>query len=77
MFESGAVPKGWRLGDSGYPLRPCLLTLVISPTRGKINASQFKKRYTVDKVLLFLKLDLDALMPAEGPLFIPHQGLAE
>lgn len=43
---------GWLLGDSGYPLRPWLMTPFLTPQAGqqeKYNASHIKTRNCVER----------------------------
>jgi hypothetical protein len=58
MFESGTIPEGWLLGESGYPLRPWLLTSVINPTTRPeegYNTAHIKTRNTVERSFGVLK----------------------
>ena len=52
-IASGDIPtvKGWFLGDSGYPLRPNLITPIISPIspgERRYNRAFLKCRKTID-----------------------------
>ncbi|XP_071160779.1 putative nuclease HARBI1 [Mytilus edulis] len=71
MFEDGDIRDGWLLGDSGYPLRPWLLTPVINPTTRhdqRYNASHMRTRCAVERSFGVLKSRFRCIDTTAGTL---------
>lgn len=78
---------GWLLGDSGYPLRPWLMTPFLTPQAGqqeKYNASHIKTRNCVERAfgvlgntsllssLYFFNLTFSRDCTSNGTTSLPH-----
>ncbi|XP_065941636.1 putative nuclease HARBI1 [Magallana gigas] len=77
-FERGAIPEGWLLGDSGYPLRLWMLTPVLNPTTRpgeRYNASHIRTRNTVERSFGVLKSRFRCLDTSGGSLLFTHEGM--
>ncbi|VDI71517.1 Hypothetical predicted protein [Mytilus galloprovincialis] len=58
MFEDGSIDHGWLIGDSGYHLRPWLLTPVLNLTtrnQKQYNASHMKTRSVDERSFRVIK----------------------
>uniref|UniRef100_A0A8C1N3H2 Putative nuclease HARBI1 n=1 Tax=Cyprinus carpio TaxID=7962 RepID=A0A8C1N3H2_CYPCA len=58
QFSEGQIPDGWLLGDSGYPLRPWLMTPILHPAseaHERYSRAQRKTRGVVERCIGVLK----------------------
>ncbi|XP_062579744.1 putative nuclease HARBI1 [Saccostrea cucullata] len=67
LFETGRIAEGWLLGDSGYPLRPWLLTPVNNPSTN-YNTSHIRTRNFVERSFGVLKSHFRCLDTSGGSL---------
>ncbi|XP_062588934.1 putative nuclease HARBI1 [Saccostrea cucullata] len=71
LFENKNIPRGWLLGDSGYPLRSFLLTPVMNPTTPKENAyntAHIKTRNVIERCFGVWKMRFRCMDTSGGTL---------
>ena len=77
LFIDGIIVDGWLIGDSGYPLQPCLITPLLNPqTRPEknFNSSLTAVRSTVERCIGILKSRFRCLDQTAGKLlFTPER----
>lgn len=77
LFENKKIPRGWLLGDSGYPLRPYLLTPVLNPTTHKENSynmAHAKTRCVIERCFGVWKMRFRCVDTSGGALqFSPER----
>uniref|UniRef100_A0A8C5LP40 Putative nuclease HARBI1 n=1 Tax=Leptobrachium leishanense TaxID=445787 RepID=A0A8C5LP40_9ANUR len=70
-FQDGQFPDGWLLGDSGYPLRPWLMTpyrTTPGAAHESYNKAHQRARSVIDRTFSLLKMRFRCLNKSEGPL---------
>jgi hypothetical protein len=70
-FEDRTIRDGWLLGDSGYPLRPWLLTPVLNPTSPqevRYNEAHMKTRSIIERSFGLLKSRFRCIDTSGGTL---------
>ncbi|XP_061170751.1 putative nuclease HARBI1 [Saccostrea echinata] len=76
LFETGRIAEGWLLGDSGYPLRPWLLTPVNNPStkaEERYNTAHIRTRNSVERSFGILKSRFCCLDASGGSLLYSPQ----
>ncbi|CAG2229820.1 HARBI1 [Mytilus edulis] len=71
MFENRTIGHGWLLGDSGYPLRPWLLTPVLNPgtrQQQRYNEAHMQTRSMVERSFGLLKSRFRCIDTSGGTL---------
>ncbi|XP_062581489.1 putative nuclease HARBI1 [Saccostrea cucullata] len=71
LFENKNIPRGWLLGDSGYPLRSFLLTPVMNPSTPKENAyntAHIKTRNVIERCFGVWKMRFRCMDTSGGTL---------
>ncbi|CAC5421210.1 HARBI1 [Mytilus coruscus] len=71
LFENRTISDGWLLGDSGYPVRPWLLTPVLNPSTRKqqtYNGAHMRTRNVVERSFGVLKARFRCIDTSAGTL---------
>ena len=71
IFENRQIGNGWLIGDSGYPLRPWLLTPVLQPTtrnQQRYNGAHMRTRSVVERSFGVLKSRFRCIDRSAGTL---------
>jgi len=71
IFENRQIGNGWLIGDSGYPLRPWLLTPVLQPTtrnQQRYNGAHMRTRSVVERSFGVLKSRFRCIDTSAGTL---------